>query len=73
MAYKSQQIADMVDMLPEQEQDFAFEFVKRLVKAWDPDFTKLTPAERQQLEHAEKSGFISDKDIDWNNLNSMNL
>ena len=43
MAPKSQAIAQMVDMLPEQDQQLAFELVKKLVLAWDPDFTKLTP------------------------------
>ena len=32
-------IANMVDMLPEEEQKFAQEFVRKLVLAWDPDFT----------------------------------
>ena len=45
MAPIAQQIAGMVDMLPEQDQTLAFELVKKLVLAWDPDFTKLTPAE----------------------------
>jgi hypothetical protein len=48
-----EQVALMVDMLPESEQMFAFEFVKRLVLAWDPDFTKLTPAEAADLAQAE--------------------
>ena len=29
--------ARMLDMLPESEQSFAFEFIKKLVRAWDPD------------------------------------
>jgi len=44
----------MVNMLPEQEQDLAYEIIKRLVLAWDPDFTKVTPAERARLEIAER-------------------
>jgi hypothetical protein len=52
-------------MLPSQEQDFAFEFVKRLVLAWDPDYTKLTPDERSHLEAAEDGEYINAKDIDW--------
>lgn len=35
---------------------------------WDPDFTKVTPQERAQIEHAEQSGFISESEIDWDNL-----
>lgn len=47
-------VAEMVSMLPPSEQSFAFEMVKRLVLAWDPDFTKLTPAEAAELSEAEK-------------------
>jgi hypothetical protein len=59
------QIADMIEMLPEDEQNFAFEFIKRLVLAWDPDFTKLTPAERKHLEEAENGEYVDEDDIDW--------
>ena len=34
----------------------------------DPDFTKVTPDELRHLEAAENSGFISDDEIDWDNL-----
>lgn len=49
----AKQIVEMVDMLPEQEQLLAFELIKRLVLAWDSDFTKLTPSEREALEKAD--------------------
>lgn len=66
MSNKAQQIAEMIDMLPEQEQEFAYELIKKLVLAWDPDFTKLTPDERKALEQAEADPeFISINDIDW--------
>lgn len=68
MAPKTQQIAEMIDMLPEAERDFAYEMVKRIVLAWDPDFTKLTFDEEQRLKEAETSGFIPESEIDWNNL-----
>ena len=42
--------AEMLDMLPEKEQNFAYELMKKLVLAWDPDFTKLTPDEKKRLE-----------------------
>ena len=35
---------------------------------WDPDFTRVTPAERQRIAKAENSGFVSDSDIDWDNI-----
>ena len=58
----TKQIVDMLDMLPESEQKFACEVLKRLVLAWDPDYTKLTPAESKSLEKAlkqlEKGDFV---------------
>ena len=52
MAPIAQEIASMVDMLPEQEQALAFEMIKRMVLAWDPDFTKVTDMERAQIDQA---------------------
>lgn len=68
MSPRTQQMVKMYEMLPEQEQELAFETIKRFVLAWDPDFTKVTPEERKQIEAAENSGYISDEDIDWDNL-----
>ena len=48
------EISNLVAILPESEQTFAYEFVKRLVLAWDSDFTKLTADERSRLEEAEQ-------------------
>ena len=63
--------ARLMDMLPETEQNFAYEFIKKLVKAWDPDFTKVTPEEASAIAEAEKSGFIDEADIDWDDLNRI--
>ena len=64
-----QESVKMLEMLPESEQEFASQFIKRLVLAWDPDFTKLTYEERERLEAAEKrmdSGeYIKDSEIEW--------
>lgn len=38
------------------------------VLAWDPDFSKVTPEERKRIDEAEKSGFIPEDEIDWDNL-----
>ena len=66
MSSKAMQIAEMIDMLPEQEQTLACEMLKRIILAWDPDFTKLTPKERKELEEAEADPeFISMDNIDW--------
>lgn len=64
-----QESVRMLEMLPESEQELAGQFIKRLVLAWDPDFTKLTPEERQRLEAAEQridSGdYVKDSEIEW--------
>lgn len=65
----TKQIVDMIDMLPEKEQQLACEVIKRLVIAWDPDFKKLTTEEALQLEQAKKQidtgETIGHDDIDW--------
>lgn len=63
--------ARLLDMLPEADKNFAYEFIKKLVLAWDPDFTKVTSEEAKHIAEAEKSGFISEADIDWDNLDSV--
>lgn len=60
--------ARLMDMLPDDDQSLAYELIKKLVKAWDPDFTKVTPEEARNLEAAEQSGFIAESDIDWDDL-----
>lgn len=70
MSEKTKQIAEMIDMLPEQEQNLALEMIKRIVLAWDPDFTKTTEQERKNIEEAEQSGFVSESEIDWDNLSA---
>ena len=63
--------AKLMEMLPEDDKNFAYEFIKKLVLAWDPDFTKVTKEEAERLDRAEKSGFINEADIDWDNLSGM--
>jgi len=58
----------MVEMLPVKEQEFAFEMVKRLMLAWDPNYTKLTPSELRELEEAEVGEYLDEDEIDWDNL-----
>lgn len=70
MLDKTLQIAEMLDMLPEQEQNLACEMLKRIVLAWDPDFTKTTEQERKNIDAAEQSGFVAESEIDWDNLSA---
>ena len=43
--------------------------LKKLIKAWDPDFTKLTPSEASELSRImadmEAGEYVTDDDIDW--------
>ena len=68
MSALQKEIDTLLELLPDSEQQLAYEFVKRLVLAWDGDFTKTTPQEREQIEHADNSGFIPEEEIDWDNL-----
>ena len=63
--------ARLIDMLPEDDKHFAYEFIKKLVLAWDPDFTKVTSEEANQIAAAEQSGFVDEADIDWDNLAAL--
>ena len=69
MTTQEQEILMMYNTLPETEQGLAYELLRRLVLAWDPDFTKLTPSERADLEESErdlKEGrTVRMEDIDW--------
>ena len=69
MAPIAQQIADMVDMLPEKDQALAFELVKKLVLAWDHDFSKVTPAEKAEIDKAaaelEAGEYVTDQAVNW--------
>ena len=60
--------AHMLALLPEEEQRFAYEFIKRLVLAWDPDFTKLTDEEAAMLEEARSGEYVDDEDVNWNEI-----
>ena len=54
--------AHMIDMLPDPDKNLAYELIKKLVLAWDPDFTKLT------TEEAKDSGFVDAEEIDWSKI-----
>jgi len=63
------EITEMLEMLPQEEQAFACELMKKLIRAWDADFTKLTPYEAAELklahEQVANGEVYSDGDIDW--------
>ena len=60
--------ARLMEVLPESDKVFAYEFIKKLVLAWDPDFTKVTAEEAKRIASAENSGFVDSEDIDWDSI-----
>lgn len=54
MSERVKEMLQLVDMLPETEQDLISEMIRRVVLAWDPDFTKTTEPERKRMELAQK-------------------
>ena len=50
MTATTQEICEMVELLPESEQELAREFIRRMVLAWDPDFVKVTADEARDIE-----------------------
>lgn len=69
MTANKQELLHLYSFLTEVDQDFALAFMKKLVLAWDPDFTKVTPMERIDLENAcadfENGRTVRMEDIDW--------
>ncbi|MCM1539218.1 MAG: hypothetical protein NC254_12580 [bacterium] len=69
MSAATKEAINLMEILPESDQNFALEFIKKLVLAWDPDYTKVTSAEKRALEEAEKdiieNGTVSHDAINW--------
>jgi len=61
------QTAELLDILPDEDVSIVNALIKKLVIAWDPDFTKVTARERELLEESDfemKSGdFVSEEDF----------
>lgn len=59
----------LLGMLPEDDISLVNTMVKKLIKAWDPDFTKLTPSEAEELDsilaEMDAGEYVTDDDIDW--------
>lgn len=69
MSEAIREAVELLEVLPKKEQDFAVEFLKKMVLAWDPDYIKVTPAERKALDEAEKDiaehGTVPHEAINW--------
>ncbi len=68
MSTKTAEIAKMIDMLPDSDKELTYELIKKLVLAWYSDYTKVTEQEYKDIKDAENGDFVSENDIDWDNL-----
>lgn len=59
---------EYLEILPQKEKSEAVELLKKLVIAWDPDFTKLTEQEKKELEEAKEDKEYFDFKEVYNNL-----
>ena len=61
------QTAELLDILPDEDVSIVNDLIKKLVIAWDPDFTKVTARERELLEKIDsemKNGdYVSEEDF----------
>lgn len=61
------QTAELLDILPDEDISIVNALIKKLVIAWDPDFTKVTARERELLEKSDSemknSDFVSEEDF----------
>lgn len=61
-----QETITMIDILTDEDLLFANQFIKKLILAWDSDFTKLTPKEAEELERIQaKNEYVNAEDVDW--------
>lgn len=63
------QLLDLIDSLPEDDQKLIHDFIKKVIIAWDPDYTKLTIQEMKDLKQAqeeiEQGEYVTIDEIDW--------
>lgn len=65
----TKEMVHLMEILPEGDQNLALELVRKLVLAWDPDFTKVTPEEAEKIEQGmneiEHGEIVAHNEIDW--------
>ena len=70
MSNNTKQLINLYEILPETDQRMLLELTKKLLLAYDPDYTKLLPSEKEDVEGAIldfKNGVNIDdgSSIDW--------
>ena len=54
MSTSMKTLLETIEYLPDAEQALIEELLKRIILAWDPNFTKATPAERASIEEGKR-------------------
>ena len=70
LSNNTKQLISLFEILPESDQEMLLTLTKKLILAYDPDYTKLLPEEKKELEEAmadlKNDINISDgSDIQW--------
>ncbi len=59
--------AELLDLLPDKDIAMINTIVKKFVLAWDPDYTKVTPKEREILDRSDEELrndiFVTEDDV----------
>ena len=59
--------AKLLDILPDEDISIVNALIKKLILAWDPEFTKVTDKEKEMLDKSDaemKNGeFVSEDDV----------
>lgn len=67
MTALTKQTIEMIEMLPDEEICIVHTLVAKIIKAWDPDFTKVTVEEKKRLEEItaqiEKGVYFSEEEV----------
>lgn len=63
MSNNTKQLINLFEILPETDQKMLLELTKKLLLAYDPEYTKLLPNEKEELE-AALLDFKNDVNID---------
>ena len=55
---------DIINLLPDDDLMLAYQMIKKLMLAWDPDFTKLTLSEKERLENIQNNSEYMNMDLE---------
>lgn len=75
MSSKVLEVTNLIENLPAEDQELALQMIKKIMLAWDPNYTKVTLREKEIMDKAEQEyetgEIIEDSDEIWNQRNYM--